>query len=164
MIVAVLVAKQAAKVGVRRFVYVSAADKFPGVPQRYITSKRFPTPQYTQSNSREAETAISQIEGINPAFIRPGTPCLSLCLLGFMFSHHQASQLTPVKLAISTVAGINSHTGYRIPCLGAAGLPPLAVEDVARATISVTLDENITGVVDINAISRLARTPSPYPS
>jgi hypothetical protein len=78
-----------------------------------------------------------------------------------MYSDRERSQLTPLKLAISQLAGVNSLTGYKVPCLGAAGLPPLAVEDVACATVAVTLDPSIGGVVDINSIIQLARNARP---
>ena len=36
----VLVAQEAANVGVSKFVFISAAATFPGVPMRYLSSKR----------------------------------------------------------------------------------------------------------------------------
>jgi hypothetical protein len=39
--VAILVANEAAKAGVPAFTFISAAASFPGVPERYVTSKRF---------------------------------------------------------------------------------------------------------------------------
>ena len=38
---AILVAREAAKAGVPTFTFISAAANFPGIPSRYITSKRF---------------------------------------------------------------------------------------------------------------------------
>jgi hypothetical protein len=38
--IAILVANEAVKAGVSTFTFVSAAGNFPGVPHRYITSKR----------------------------------------------------------------------------------------------------------------------------
>ena len=42
VMVAILVAKEAAKAGVPTFTFISAAANFPLVPSRYVTSKRFP--------------------------------------------------------------------------------------------------------------------------
>jgi hypothetical protein len=39
--VAILVAREAVLAGVGTFTYISAAGNFPGIPARYITSKRF---------------------------------------------------------------------------------------------------------------------------
>jgi hypothetical protein len=38
--IAILVANEAVKAGVSTFTFISAAANFPGVPRRYITSKR----------------------------------------------------------------------------------------------------------------------------
>jgi len=40
LIIAILVAKEAASAGVPTFTFISAAGNFPGVPSRYVTSKR----------------------------------------------------------------------------------------------------------------------------
>jgi hypothetical protein len=39
--VAILVAKEAVAAGIETLTFVSAAANFPGVPDRYITSKRY---------------------------------------------------------------------------------------------------------------------------
>jgi hypothetical protein len=75
-----------------------------------------------------------------------------------MFSNHDRPHLAPVKGIISTIASINSKLGGALPLVGAAGISPLEVQIVARATISATLDPSITGVVDVNTISRLGTT------
>jgi hypothetical protein len=36
-----MVANEALEAGVSTFTYISAAANFPGIPERYITSKRF---------------------------------------------------------------------------------------------------------------------------
>jgi hypothetical protein len=38
---AILVAKEARKAEVEKFTFISAADTFPGIPRRYVLSKRY---------------------------------------------------------------------------------------------------------------------------
>lgn len=163
LIVAVLVAKEAAAVGVETFTFISAAANFPGVPSRYISSKRYHQ-SVAKLTFREAETAISQIEGLRSIFIRPGIPSLAfnnpisqyvMLMKGLMFSNHDRPHLAPLEGIISTIAGINSRLGGALPFMGAAGVPPLDVEVVARAVISATLEPRIKGVVGVETLSRL---------
>ena len=78
-----------------------------------------------------------------------------MLMTGLIFSNHDRPHLAPVKGMISTIAGINSRLGGGLPFVGAAGVPPLDVEVVARAVISATLDPNINGVVGVETLSRL---------
>jgi hypothetical protein len=73
-----------------------------------------------------------------------------------MFSNHDRPHLNPLKGVISGIARINHSLGGSIPFIGAAGVPPLDVNVVARAVIAATLDETVKGVVDIDTLARLA--------
>jgi hypothetical protein len=44
-VLAIIVAKEALEAGVGTFTYISAAGNFPGIPERYITSKRYIPPK-----------------------------------------------------------------------------------------------------------------------
>ena len=73
-----------------------------------------------------------------------------------MFSNHDRPHLTPIKTIISSLADINTRLGGSLPLLGAAAIKPLPVESVARAVITATLSPEITGIIDVNTISKLA--------
>jgi hypothetical protein len=94
---------------------------------------------------REAEQEISRIEGLKSVMIRPG----------LMFSNHDRPHLTPIRGIISGLASINDKLGRVLP-LGAAAIQPLDVEIVARAVIKATISPDITGIIDVNTISKLA--------
>lgn len=104
---------------------------------------------------REAESAISKLEGLRSIFIRPGIPFYSKLTLGLMYSSRDRPHLAPVKGIISGIAQINSRLGGKLPFIGAAGVEPLDVEIVARATVAATLDESVAGVVDVNTLAKL---------
>lgn len=46
LMIAILVAKEARKAGIDKFTFISAADTFPGIPRRYVTSKRYHPSHY----------------------------------------------------------------------------------------------------------------------
>lgn len=104
---------------------------------------------------REAESAISKLGGLRSIFIRPGIPFYLKLTLGLMFSSRDRPHLAPIKGIISGIAEINSRLGGKLPFIGAAGVEPLDVEIVARATVAATLDENAAGVIDVNTLARL---------
>ena len=72
-----------------------------------------------------------------------------------MYSNHDRPHLAPIKEIISGISVINKALGGNLPLVGAAGVAPLDVEIVARATIAATLDETINGIVDVDALSKL---------
>jgi hypothetical protein len=74
---------------------------------------------------------------------------------GLMFSNHDRPHLTPIRGIISGLASINDKLGRVLP-LGAAAIQPLDVEIVARAVIKATISPDITGIIDVNTISKLA--------
>lgn len=115
------------------FVYLSAVDAFPGIPRRYIESKR------------ESEDYLYSLSGIRPIIIRPG----------FMYSKER-----PITMAISRIIDITSHMNElfcrKIPFIGAAGIKPLKVEIVAQAIIQSIDDETFKGIANIEHIEKLA--------
>jgi len=72
-----------------------------------------------------------------------------------MYSNRERPHLAPITGVISGIAGINKALGGNLPLVGAAGISPLSVDIVARATIAATLDESIHGIVDVEELSRL---------
>jgi hypothetical protein len=104
---------------------------------------------------REAENALSRIEGLRSIFIRPGTSLDERVNIGLMYSNTDRPHLQPVKDIISGIAGINSRSGGKLSFLGGLGVQPLNVETVARATIAATLDPSIQGIIDVESLTRL---------
>ncbi|KAG5437860.1 hypothetical protein PCANB_000575 [Pneumocystis canis] len=117
------------------FVYLSAVDAFPGIPKRYIESKR------------EAEDYIYSLPNIRPIIMRPG----------FMYSKER-----PISLAIAGIIDITSNMNElfckKIPLIGAAGIKPLKVETVSDAVIQSIDDETFKGIASIQHIEGLAAT------
>jgi hypothetical protein len=72
-----------------------------------------------------------------------------------MYSNRERPHLAPITGAISSIAAINKALGGNLPLVGAAGISPLDVDVVARATIAATLDASIHGIVDVEELSRL---------
>lgn len=119
----------------KSFVYISAAAGFPGIPQRYITTKR------------EAEDHITSLKDktFRSILFRPG----------FMFSDDRGFT-KPVGRLLGLSYALNSSLSGRIPYIGAAGVKPLAVERVGSAVVEACDNEQIEGIVDIHQIEALA--------
>ncbi|KAG5519937.1 hypothetical protein PMAC_000214 [Pneumocystis sp. 'macacae'] len=131
---AIQVANEVSKMNMNMpFVYVSAADAFPGIPKRYIESKR------------EAEDYIYSLPNIRPIIIRPG----------FMYSKERPISM-PLACIINMISNVNELFYERIPFIGAAGVKPLKVETVANAIIQSIYDETFKGIASIQHIEKLA--------
>ncbi|ORY84776.1 hypothetical protein BCR37DRAFT_251430 [Protomyces lactucae-debilis] len=125
------------------FAYVSAADGFPGIPKRYIESKR-QAEQYLQQQSASApwRTIIYR-----PGFMyADSSPLLSTL-----------SRVVGVTYALNSSLGVSnklaSLTNGRLS-LGAAGVKPLPVTRVADALVEgCALAE---GTLDVYKIEALA--------
>lgn len=130
------VAKEATRhENIKSFVYISAAAGFPGVPDRYITTKR------------EAEQYLTQI---------PNKPFRSILFRpGFMFSDDRGFT-KPLARLLGLSYAANSSLNNKIPFIGAAGVKPLAVERVGSAVIEACDGPQVEGVVDIHQIEALA--------
>lgn len=119
----------------KSFVYVSAAGGFPGIPQRYITTKR------------QAEDHISSLPSrtFRSILFRPG----------FMFSDDRGFT-KPVARVLGLSYALNSSLSGKIPLIGAAGVKPLAVERVGSAVVEACDSDRVEGVVEIHQIEALA--------
>ncbi|EMR09011.1 hypothetical protein PNEG_02786 [Pneumocystis murina B123] len=114
------------------FVYLSAANTFPGIPRKYIESKR------------EAEDYICSVQNIRPIIMRPG----------FIYSKER-----PISLPLAGIIDITSNISKlfcrKISFLGAAGVKPLKVETVANAIIQ-SIHEEFKGIASVEHIEKLA--------
>ncbi|CCJ29981.1 unnamed protein product [Pneumocystis jirovecii] len=115
------------------FVYLSAAGGFPGIPRRYIESKR------------EAEDYICSLPNIRPIIMRPG----------FMYSKERPISM-PLACIINTISNVNRLFDKKIPFIDAVGVKPLKVETVADAIIQSIHDETFKGIASIQHIEKLA--------
>ncbi|KAG4304560.1 hypothetical protein PORY_001953 [Pneumocystis oryctolagi] len=130
---AINIAEIASKMNINMpFVYLSAADTFPGIPKRYIESKR------------EAEDYIYSLPNIRPIIIRPS----------FMYSKERPISI-PLAGIIDITSNINELFCKKIPFIGAAGIKPLKVETVANAVIQSIHNETFKGIADIQHIEKL---------
>ncbi|PHH85088.1 hypothetical protein CDD83_913 [Cordyceps sp. RAO-2017] len=132
---AVALARHAADEGVAAFGYVSACAGAPGMPPRYISTKR------------EAERAIADhFPRMRALFFRPP------------FMYDPSRKLT-MGLAALVGAGtvFNSLTGrYLDAFMGAAGTKPLKVDLVAEAVVEALDDDAVRGPVEVPQIEELA--------
>ena len=127
------VADETAKhASIKSLVYVSAADGFPGIPQRYITTKR------------KAERYIDALP-LRSIFFRPG----------FMFSDAKGFTKPLARLLGLSYAAQSAFSGA-IPLLGAAGVKPLLVDRVGKAIIQACEDESCSGPIEVFQIEALA--------
>ena len=116
---------------VKSFLYISAAAAFPGIPQRYITTKR------------QAEEHLLNTDRLRPIVLRPG------------FMYNEGPTKTAAHL-IGLSYAANSATGNRIPGIGGAGVKPLAVARVGDAIVEACADEQVHGIIEVHGIEALA--------
>ncbi|KAL2133400.1 hypothetical protein VTI74DRAFT_2443 [Chaetomium olivicolor] len=132
---AILLAKEAAKEGVKAFGFVSAAGGAPVLPSRYITTKR------------EAEAVVArEFPEMRGVFFRPP------------FMYDQSRKAT-VGLAAIVSAGslVNGLTGGVLGgFLGTAVTKPLKVDLVADAVVEALADESVKGPVEVPELEELA--------
>jgi hypothetical protein len=129
------------------FAYVSAADGFPGIPKRYITSKR-EAEEYLQAKA----ALLSQKSTLRTIIYRPGfmyadsNPMLSTLsnIVGATYALNSSFGLSK-KLASLTNGNLS---------LGAAGIKPLPVARVADAIVEGCLLAD--GILDVYKIEALA--------
>ncbi|BFZ60334.1 hypothetical protein YB2330_001370 [Saitoella coloradoensis] len=117
---------------VKTFVYISAAECFPTVPARYITTKR------------EAEVELAKITSFRSVYLRPG----------FMFDTSRKISM-PLAGVFTAVSSLNQLAKGALPFVGGAGVKPLEVADVAEAAVQAIEDEDVKGAVDVAGIERL---------
>lgn len=132
---AVDLAREAAGKKVGTFVYLSAAGGAPVLPARYLNTKR--------EAEREIAAQFPEMRGL---FIRAP----------FMYD---SSRMFTVPMAAATGAGalFNSLTGGKLSgFLGAGGVKPLKVEDVARAIVEAIEDGESKGPIEVPQLEELA--------
>lgn len=132
---AIALARHAEAAGVRTFGFVSAIAGPPGVPARYLTTKR------------EAEEVIaSNFPNMRNIFLRPP----------FMYD---ASRGLTLGIAAATGAGtiFNSLTGGVFSkVMGAGGMKPVKVDTIAEGAVEALEDESVSGPVETERIEELA--------
>jgi uncharacterized protein YbjT (DUF2867 family) len=135
MSVAILLAREAAAHNVPALVYISAAASPPLVPARYITSKR------------AAESTIAaHFPTLRSVFARPA----------FMYDASRPFTL-PIAAAARAASAVNGAVGGLFgPLMGAGGVRPMKVDDVADAVVEAVEDGEVRGVVDVEGLEKLA--------
>lgn len=132
---AVALARHAAEAGVGAFGYISACAGAPGMPPRYISTKR------------EAERAIAaNFPAMRGLFFRPP----------FMYD---PSRKVTMGMAAMVGAGtlFNTLTGHYLnDLMGAAGTKPLRVDVVAQAVVEALGDDTVRGPIEVADIEELA--------
>ncbi|KAL2181588.1 uncharacterized protein P884DRAFT_234442 [Thermothelomyces heterothallicus CBS 202.75] len=132
---AILLAKEAAKAGVKTFGYVSAAAGAPVLPSRYVTTKR------------EAEAIVArEFPEMRGVFFRPP----------FMYDR---SRVVTMGVAAMATAGsvVDGLTGGRLGgLLGTMVTKPLKADAVADAVVEALEDESVKGPVEVPQLEALA--------
>ncbi|KAG7290633.1 hypothetical protein NEMBOFW57_000636 [Staphylotrichum longicolle] len=128
---AILLAKEAAKEGVKAFGYVSAAAGAPVLPSRYVTTKR------------EAEAVVAR------EFPE---------MRGPPFMYDKSRGVTMGVAAMATAGSVvNGLTGGVLGgFLGAAVTKPLKADLVADAVVEALADESIKGPIEVPQLEELA--------
>lgn len=132
---AILLAKEAAKEGVKAFGYVSAAAGAPVLPSRYVTTKR------------EAEAVVArEFPEMRGVFFRPP------------FMYDKSRGVTMGVAAMATAGSVvNGLTGGVLGgFLGAAVTKPLKADLVADAVVEALADESIKGPIEVPQLEELA--------
>ncbi|KAK4157141.1 isoflavone reductase IRL [Chaetomidium leptoderma] len=131
----ILLAKEAAREGVKAFGFVSAAGGAPVLPGRYLSTKR------------EAEAVVArEFPEMRGVFFRPP----------FMYDR---SRTVTMGMAAMVTAGsvFNGLTGGVLGgFLGAAGTKPLKADAVADAVVEALADESVKGPVEVPQLEELA--------
>ncbi|KAJ4304338.1 hypothetical protein N0V88_001951 [Collariella sp. IMI 366227] len=132
---AILLAKEAAKEGVKAFGFVSAAAGAPVLPSRYITTKR------------EAEQVVArEFPEMRGVFFRPP----------FMFDQSRAVTMGVAAAATAGSFANRLAGGVLEGFLGAAVTKPLKVDLVADAIVEALEDESVKGPVEVPQLEELA--------
>jgi hypothetical protein len=131
----ILLAKEAAKEGVKAFGFVSAAAGAPILPSRYITTKR------------EAEAVVArEFPEMRGVFFRPP----------FMYDSSRSATMALAALATAGSAFNGLTRGVLGGFLGAAVTKPLKADLVADAVVEALADESVKGPVELPQLEELA--------
>ncbi|KAK4123463.1 NAD(P)-binding protein [Parathielavia appendiculata] len=132
---AILLAKEAAKEGVKAFGFVSAAAGAPVLPSRYITTKR------------EAEAVVArEFPEMRGVFFRPP----------FMYDQSRAATMALAALATAGSAVNGLTRGVLGGFFGAVATKPLKADLVADAVVEALADETVKGPVEMPQLKELA--------
>ncbi|OAA68235.1 NAD dependent epimerase dehydratase family protein [Niveomyces insectorum RCEF 264] len=148
---AILAARAAADAGVDAFGYISASGAAPGLPARYLSTKREAEELLAAAASASAlgkplPSGFSSPLG-RPFFVRAP----------FLYD----ASARPLTVPIAALAGagsvFNRLTGGAFSgVLGSLGTKPLKVDEVAEAVIEALSDESVKGVLEETQIAELA--------
>jgi hypothetical protein len=131
----ILLAKEAAKEGVKAFGFVSAAAGAPILPSRYITTKR------------EAEAVVArEFPEMRGVFFRPP----------FMYDSSRSATMALAAMATAGSAFNGLTRGVLGGFLGAAVTKPLKADLVADAVVEALADESVEGPVEVPQLEELA--------
>lgn len=138
---AILAAEAAASGGVEAFAYISASGAAPGLPSRYISTKR-EAEQLLAKASQDPKAPLGR-----PIFVRAP------------FLYDAGARPLTVPLAALAGAGtmVNRFTGGALTgLLGTMGTKPLKADEVAEAVVEALSDESVTGVLEVAQLVDLA--------
>ncbi|KAL1899807.1 hypothetical protein Sste5346_002673 [Sporothrix stenoceras] len=138
---AILAAQAAAEGGVESFAYISAASGAPGLPSRYLSTKRDAERQL-EAASRDPSHPLGR-----PIFVRAP----------FMYD----AGARPLTVPIAALAGagtvFNRFTGGALNgLLGTMGTKPLKADEVAEAVVEALSDESVSGALEVAQLVELA--------
>ncbi|CAK7230609.1 hypothetical protein SCUCBS95973_007633 [Sporothrix curviconia] len=141
---AVLAAKAAAEGGVDAFAYISASSGGPGLPSRYLSTKREAEQLLTVA---AAKPATGEQPLGRPIFVRAP----------FMYD----AGARPLTLPLAAIAGAgtvaNRFTGGALTgLLGTMGTKPMKVDEVAEAVVEALSDESVSGALEVPQLVDLA--------
>lgn len=145
---AILVAKAAAEGKVDAFAYISASAGAPGLPSRYLSTKRQAEQQLAAaSESFSAETAGFTTPLNRPIFIRAP----------FLYDVHARPFTAPIAAVAGAGTVLNNFTGGALTgFLGSLVTKPMKVDEVAEAVIEALSDESVNGAIEVPQLAQLA--------
>ncbi|CAK7241797.1 MAG: hypothetical protein STHCBS139747_003268 [Sporothrix thermara] len=142
---AILAAKAAAEGGVDAFAYISASSGAPGLPARYLSTKRDAEEQLAAAAAAKPAAGVPPLG--RPIFVRAP----------FMYD----AGARPLTLPLAAIAGAgtvaNRFTGGALSgLLGTMGTKPLKVDEVAEAVVEALSDQSVSGAIEVSQIIELA--------
>ncbi len=146
---AILAAKTAAEAGVDAFAFISAAASAPGLPSRYLSTKR-EAEQVLTAASADAASALAS--GFSAPLHRP-------VFVRAPFLYDMGAR--PISVPVAALAGagsvVNRLSGGMLKgLLGTMATKPLRVDEVAEAVIEALSDASVGGAIEVEQIEELA--------
>lgn len=145
---AILAAKAAAEGKVDAFAYISATAGAPGLPSRYLSTKRQAEQQLAAaSESFSAEAAGFSTPLNRPIFIRAP----------FLYDVHARPFTAPIAAVAGAGTVLNNFTGGALTgFLGSMVTKPMKADEVAEAVIEALSDESVNGAIEVPRLAQLA--------